>query len=90
MLQVLVSLGSRLHDYPRSMVIEASDEPHEWSAVWSGRTASRAVAGALEDPAMIPLVFELGAVRARWLRLRQVGADAHAYWSIAELRVYGE
>jgi len=87
---VVVSLGSRLHDYPRSMVIEASDEPHEWSAVWSGRTASRAVAGALEDPAMIPLVFELGAVRARRLRLRQVGADAHAYWSIAELRVYGE
>jgi F5/8 type C domain len=87
---IVVSLGTRLHDYPRSMVIEASDDLRAWNAVWSGRTASRAVAGALEDPAMIPLRFELAPVRARWLRLRQIGADARAHWSVAELKVHGE
>ena len=87
---VVMSLGRRLHDYPRTLAIEASDDRREWRSAWSGRTAARAVAGALEDPAMIPLAFELGGVRARWLRLRQLGADPRAHWSIAELRVYGE
>jgi len=87
---IVMSLGRRMHDYPRTLAIEASDDRREWRSAWSGRTAARAVAGALEDPLMIPLAFELGGVHARWLRLRQLGADPRAHWSIAELRVYGE
>jgi len=87
---IVVSLGGRLLDYPRTLAIDASDDGRTWSAVWRGRTASRAVAGALDDPAMIPLTFELAGVRGRWLRLRQIGSDPRAHWSVAELRVYGE
>jgi len=87
---VVVSLGGRLHDYPRSLAIDMSTDGRAWDTVWSGHTASRAVAGALDDPAMIPLTFELAGVRARWLRLRQTGSDARAHWSVAELRVFGE
>jgi len=87
---IVMSLGRRLHDYPRALAIDVSDDRREWRPAWAGRTAARAVAGALENPAMIPLAFELGGVRARWLRLRQVGADPRAHWSIAEVRVYGE
>ena len=87
---LVMSLGGRLHDYPRSLAIDASDDGRAWNTVWSGRTAARAVAGALDDPAMIPLTFELAGIHARWLRLRQTGSDAHAHWSVAELRVFGE
>jgi len=87
---LVMSLGERLHDYPRSLAIEASGDGRAWNTVWSGRTASHAVAGALDDPAMIPLTFELAGIHARWLRLRQTGSDAHAHWSVAELRVFGE
>jgi hypothetical protein len=43
----------------------------------------------LRDPATVPLVFGFPATRARWIRLRQLGADPRFHWSIAELAVSG-
>jgi hypothetical protein len=87
---IVLSQGAFVQDYPRALQIETSEDSREWTTVWSGRGAARAVAGALKDPAMVPLSFTFAPASARWIRLRQLGRHSIAPWSIAELRVYGK
>lgn len=86
---VTLSIGQYLGDYPRVLTIETSEDREAWTSQWSGRGASKAVAGALRDPANLPLAFGFPETHARWIRLRQVGADPRFPWSIAELTVLG-
>ena len=39
---------------------------------------------------MVPLTVSFPPATARYVRLRQLGADALYHWSIAELSVYGD
>ena len=86
---VTLSIGQALGDYPRELTIETSEDLQVWSQQWSGRGASKAVAGALKDPATVPLAFGFRPTRARWIRLRQLGIDPLFHWSIAEVTVSG-
>jgi hypothetical protein len=86
---VTLSIGQYLGDYPRVLTIETSEDREAWTSRWSGRGASKAVAGALRDPARVPVTFGFPETRARWIRLRQIGADPRFPWSIAELTVLG-
>ena len=77
-------------DFPRVLVIETSSDGAAWAPGWSGGTALITMSAALEQPLTIPLRFAFAPRAARFVRLRQTGSDDVYYWSIAELRVYGE
>jgi hypothetical protein len=44
---------------------------------------------ALEMPRTVPLRIPVPNRRARYIRMRQTGADRTYYWTIAELKVFG-
>ena len=87
---ITMTINDRLADFPRSLVIETSDDGREWTRRSEGSTAAVAVAAALRHPIQVPLAFPFAHVPARFLRLRQVGSDPFNPWSIFELAVYGD
>jgi F5/8 type C domain len=86
---VEMSLGQFSSDFPRGLRIEASDDRNTWREVWRGTSAGLALTGALRDPATLPVLYDLGSVRARYLRFSLTEKDDTYYWSIAELKVLG-
>jgi hypothetical protein len=86
---VTMTIGGRVSDFPRRLVIESSSDTRDWTARWEGSTAVAAFAGAVQNPREMPLTFGLPHVPARWIRLRQLGHDPSFYWSIFELSVFG-
>ena len=84
-----MTLGSHPLDFPRTLVIESSEDGRTWTARWEGSPAAVAFAAALRHPKEMPLFFELPRVPARWLRLRQIGHDPNFHWLIFELAVHG-
>ena len=86
---VTMTLGSHPLDFPRTLVIESSEDGLTWTARWQGSPAAVAFAAAIRHPKEMPLFFELPKVAARMLRLRQVGHDPNFHWLIFELAVHG-
>jgi hypothetical protein len=77
-------------DFPRLLHVDTSLDGVGWLSAWSGGTALLAFSAALEDPLSIPLRTSFDPRPARYVRLRQSGRDDIYYWSIAELRIFGE
>lgn len=77
-------------DFPRLLTVETSVDGTSWSTAWSGGTAILAFSAAIEDPLSVPLRSTFDARAARYVRLRQSGTERIYYWSIAELRVFGD
>jgi hypothetical protein len=84
-----MTMGPHPADFPRVLIIESSDDGRVWTPRWQGSPAAVAFAAALAHPKEMPLTFGLPQVRARRLRLRQIGHDPMFYWSIFELTVHG-
>jgi hypothetical protein len=82
-------LGPFEDDFPRGLVIEASEDGTTWKEVWQGGSAGLAFAAALESPRDVPLKYRFAPTPARLLRMRLTKDDKIFYWSIAELRVLG-
>ena len=82
-------IGGYLADFPRALAVDLSDDGLIWQPVWNGETALMTFVAALEMPRAVPLRVPLANAPARFIRLRQTGADPVYYWSIAELHVYG-
>jgi hypothetical protein len=82
-----LSLGPFVEDFPRGLMIEASDDGHAWREVWRGGSAGLAFVGALESPRDVWLRYRFSPTPARLLRMRLTQNDDTYYWSIAELRV---
>ena len=85
---VMLAIGPYSADFPRLLAIDVSDDLHSWMMQWSGRCGAKAVAAAVKDARMVPLTVSFPPATARYVRLRQLGADALYHWSIAELVVY--
>jgi hypothetical protein len=83
-------LGPYVEDFPRALSIAALGEGAVWKEIYRGATAGLAFAGALEAPRDVPLTFRFAPVRTRSLRLRLLANDETYYWSVAELKVFGE
>lgn len=64
--------------------VEASDDGEAWRTVWLDWTGGRALAGALEDPRVVPVRIPLADVSTRFLRIHPAPA-----WMLAELRIMG-
>jgi hypothetical protein len=56
--------------------------------VWRHDPAVLTVRAALADPSSVPLSVEFPPAEARYVRLRQLGAEAGVPWWIAELSVH--
>ena len=65
------------------MEVETSDDGVSWRSVWLDWTGGLAMAGALKDPRVVPMLIPLPDVRARYLRVHPAPK-----WMIPELTVY--
>src|SRR5262249_42708985 len=83
-----IELGAAYSDFPRRLEVECATTPEEWRPCWSGSAAALAIDGVLANPRNATMTIGISADRVRWLRLRQKGADAMYYWSIAELTAF--
>jgi hypothetical protein len=84
-----LALGPFVEDFPRGLIIEASEDGTTWQEVWKGRSAGLAFVAAFEAPRDVPLRYRFGPTRARLLRMRLTENDDTYYWSIAEMKVLG-
>ncbi|MSO56886.1 MAG: hypothetical protein EXQ55_08205 [Acidobacteria bacterium] len=82
-------LGPFVEDFPRGLVIEASEDGQSWREVWKGGSAGLAFVAALEAPLDVPLKYRFAATPARMIRMRLTENDDTYYWSIAEMKVLG-
>ena len=87
---VELDIAGYVADFPRTLTIETTSDGASWSTAWSGGTALVALSAALVQPLDVPLRFAFEPRAARAVRLRQSASEQIYYWSIAELRVYGE
>jgi hypothetical protein len=85
---VVLEMGAYSFGFPRRLEIDASTDGLQWHPVWGGAVGVLAVRGAVQDPASAPIAIDLGRVNARYLRLRQTGADPTIPWWIADLHVH--
>jgi hypothetical protein len=84
-----VSLGRFVEDFPREMVIEASDDDRAWREQWRGRSAGRAVVASFDMLAREPMRYRFPPTKARFIRMRLTAGDDIYYWSIAEITIIG-
>jgi hypothetical protein len=82
-------LGPFVEDFPRGLIVEASEDGQSWREVWQGGSAGLAFVAAFESPLDVPLRYRFPPTAARMLRLRLTESDDTYYWSIAEIRVLG-
>jgi len=82
-------LGPFGQDFPRRLIIEASEDGTSWRELWQGGSAGLAFAAALESPLDIPMRYRFAPAPAQKLRMRLTKDDDTYYWSIAELKVMG-
>ena len=82
-------LGPFVGDFPRGLLIEASQDAQSWQELWRGSSGGLAFVGAFESPREVPLKYRFAATPARFLRLRLTAKDDTYYWSVAELKVLG-
>ncbi|MGE3518305.1 MAG: discoidin domain-containing protein, partial [Vicinamibacterales bacterium] len=83
-----LDMGAFSFGHPRLLEVETSDDGESWTSAWSGETSVLTVRAAIQAPQVVPVTIELGRVRARYIRLRQVGYEPGIPWWIAELRVH--
>jgi hypothetical protein len=84
-----VSLGRFVEDFPRSVVIEVSEDGRQWQQVWKGGSAGLALIAAFDPDGRAPMKYRFAPVQALVIRMRLTADDEIYYWSIAELRVVG-
>ena len=82
-------LGPFGEDFPRGLIIEASEDGKSWHELWRGGSAGLAFAGAFESPRDVPLRYRFPATQAQMLRMTLTMNDETYYWSIAEIAVLG-
>jgi hypothetical protein len=71
-------------DFGTRFQIEGSNDGVDWTSRWLDWTGGLALAGALEDPLLVPVRMVLPDVAVRYLRIHPV-----ADWMMQELRVHG-
>ncbi len=85
-----LALGRYTEDYPRRALVETSADGTTWQPVWEGSGGGPALTAAVFAPTIVPLTLPVQAEGVRSLRVTQLGSHPVFYWSIAEIRVFGE
>jgi len=84
-----LTLGRFVEDFPRQMVIEASDTGEQWRELWRGTSAGRAVVASFDMHGTVPMRYRFEPAQARIIRLRLTANDDIYFWSIAEMKILG-
>lgn len=82
------ALGPFEHDAPHHLQVDVSDSRDEWRNVWTGLTYAQSLTGALDDVRRHEVAIWFDPVKARYVRLTQIGDESRYYWSVAELSVW--
>jgi hypothetical protein len=85
---VAMTLGERVLDYPRLLIVETSVDRTAWEPAWQGPTSSLAYLGAMDSPRFVRIEIPFSARLAARVRLRQIARGRNP-WSIAELELLG-
>ena len=86
---VRYALGRYIGDFPRDLVIETSVDGEMWEPARTGDVVAASIEGHLADPLLGTTTLRFPPRVARHVRLRQVGQDDRANWSIGELEIWG-
>ena len=81
------AVGPFDYDAPHHLEIDVSDSGREWRQAWRGLTFAQSLTGALQDVRRHEVSIWFDPVKARYVRLTQIGDKTNFYWSLAELRV---
>jgi hypothetical protein len=84
---LIMTLGDRILDYPRMLVVETSVDGKTWEPAWQGPTAALAYLAVLNNPRVSRMTISFPPRTAQKIRLRQVGSSPRFFWSIAELEL---
>ena len=84
---VVHALGTAGTGFPRELIVETSVTGTQWEPAWRGSPASLVLRAAFAAPRETRVVLPFTPRAARYVRLRQVGRHAQAYWSVSELEV---
>jgi hypothetical protein len=87
---VVVSVGEYRRNYPRKLVVEASETGVDWTVVATERTAGLTMRGALRDPRTIPIEIALTRSTARFVRLRIDESHPSVPWIVTDVEVRAE
>ena len=63
-------LGPFVEDFPRGLIIEASEDGQSWRELWRGGSAGLAFVAAFEEPLDVPLRYRFPPTPARLLRMK--------------------
>lgn len=86
---VVTWLGVGFVSYPRLLRVDTSLDGETWTTEFRGPTAGAALLGCVEAPLGVPVRLAFPPVRARYVRLAQVGQTALEHWAVAELELRG-
>ena len=84
-----LTLGRFVEDFPRQMVIDASEDGERWREVWRGTSGGRAVISSIDIRGAVPMRYRFEPVQARVIRMRLATSDDIYFWSIAEMKIIG-
>ncbi|HET9466899.1 MAG TPA: discoidin domain-containing protein [Vicinamibacterales bacterium] len=82
-------LGRFVEDFPRGMVIEASEDGQSWRELWRGSSAGLAVVSSFDLGGSVPMRYRFEPTQARIIRMRLTADDPIYFWSIAEMKIIG-
>jgi hypothetical protein len=85
--EVDLATGTDEREFPAAVLIETSVDGREWVQQWRSGSGGVAFLAAAEAPNRPVLRFQIGAVDARLIRVRQLWNDALHGWSISSLAV---
>lgn len=85
---VAPALGQYVTDTPRNLRVETSIDGARWDLAWSGPAWAAAMRAGWTDAKRMDLLLPFTPVRARYVRLTDVGRPGLFYWSVAELHVF--
>jgi hypothetical protein len=78
---IRLEFGEGVSGLPPRVIVEAG-QPGQWTTVWDGPIAARAVRGGLRDPLRVPVVLETPGAFGRFLRIRV------ELWTIKEVTAF--
>jgi len=84
---VRYTMGESYRDFPRVLVVETSLDGQAWEAAWDGDVIAPTIEGTLAEPLLASATIPFSPRRARYVRLRQTGADDQVVWALPELAI---
>jgi hypothetical protein len=84
---LVLQMGSYAFGHANALEVSVSADDVNWTPVFDGPLGVRAVRAAIQSPETVPITIPLTPSSARFVRLRQTGAEPGIPWWIGEISV---